>query len=72
MPSDVERLGRHPVALVDQAEQEMLGADVVVVEQARFLLRQHDHTAGPVGEPFEHDPERTTVSVPEPGGGCAV
>ena len=32
----------------------MLGADVVVVEQARFFLRQHHHSAGPVGEAFEH------------------
>ena len=32
----------------------MLGADVVVVEQARFFLRQHHHSSSPVGEPLEH------------------
>ena len=50
----LERLGRDALALVDQAEQDVLGADVVVVEQARFFLRQDDHSAGPVGEAFEH------------------
>ena len=41
MPSDLERLGGDALALVDQPEQDVLGADVAVVEQARFLLRQH-------------------------------
>ena len=68
----LERLGRHALTLVDQAEEDVLGADVVVVEAARLLLRQHDHSAGPVGEPLEHAPERTTVGVPEPGAPAAV
>ena len=49
----LERLGGDAFALVDQPEQDVLGADVVVVEQPRFLLRQHDDPAGPVGEAFE-------------------
>ena len=49
----LERLGGDAFALVDQAEQDVLGADVVVVEEARFLLGQHDDSAGPVGEAFE-------------------
>ena len=32
----------------------MLGADVVVAEETRFLLREHDDVPRPVGEPFEH------------------
>jgi hypothetical protein len=28
---------------VDEAEQDVLGADVVVVEHPRLFLRQHDH-----------------------------
>ena len=53
-PQRLQRLGRHALALVDEAEQDVLGADVVVVEQARLLLRQHHHSASPVGEPLEH------------------
>ena len=48
----------------------MLGADVVVVEQTRLFLRQHDHAAGPVGESLEHAPERTTLRLPEPAAGA--
>ena len=49
-----ERLRGDALALVDQAEEDVLGSDVVVVEQARFLLRQHDHSAGSIGKAFEH------------------
>ena len=58
----LERLGGDAFALVDQAEEDVLGADVVVVEQARFFLRQHDHSAGPVGEAFEHGGNPPLVS----------
>jgi hypothetical protein len=50
----LEGLGGHSLALVDQPEQDVLRADVVVVEQACFLLGEHDDPSGPVGEPFEH------------------
>ena len=50
----LERLGRDAFALVDQPEEDVLRADVVVVEQARFLLRQHHHSASPISEAFEH------------------
>ena len=53
-PEALQSLGSDTLTLVDQAEQDVLGPDVVVVEHARFLLRKHDHPAGPVGEPFEH------------------
>ena len=48
-----EGLGGDALALVDEAEEDVLGADVVVVQEACFLLRQHDDPAGPVGEAFE-------------------
>ena len=48
-----ERLGGDAFALVDQPEQDVLGADVVVVQQARFFLRQNHDPTGPIGEPFE-------------------
>src|SRR6476620_6807894 len=50
----LECLGSDTLALVDQAEQDVLGPDVVVVEHARLFLRQHHNPTGPVGEPFEH------------------
>jgi hypothetical protein len=50
----LQRLRRDALTLVDQAEQDVLGADVVVVEHPRLFLREHDHPAGPVGEPLEH------------------
>jgi hypothetical protein len=38
---------------VDEAEEDVLGADVVVVEEARFLLGEDHHPASPVSEAFE-------------------
>ena len=49
----LEGLGGDAFALVDEPEQDVLGADVVVVEEPSFLLRQHDDPSGPVGEAFE-------------------
>jgi hypothetical protein len=39
---------------VDETEEDVLGADVVVVEHPRLFLREHDHSPGAVREPFEH------------------
>ena len=50
----LQSLGGDAFTLVDEAEQDVLGADVVVVEHARLFLREHDHPTGPVGEPFKH------------------
>src|SRR6266516_2633818 len=44
-----QRLGGGAFALVEQAEQEVLGADVVVVQEPGLLLGEHDHSPGPVG-----------------------
>ncbi len=52
-PERLEGLGGHTLTLVDEAQEDVLGADVVVVEQACLFLRQHHHPAGPVGEPLE-------------------
>ena len=45
-----EDLGRDALALADQAQEQVLGADVVVVEPLRFLLRKLQHLARPLGE----------------------
>ena len=55
--ADTERLqglGGDALALVNEAEQDVLCTDVVVVEQARFFLRQHDHSPSPVGKALKH------------------
>ena len=40
--------------LTQEAEQKVLGADVVVVELPRFFLRMHDDGTGSIGEALEH------------------
>ncbi len=39
---------------MDQAEQDVLGPYVIVIQQAGLFLRQHDDSAGPIGESLEH------------------
>ncbi|GMA18154.1 hypothetical protein GCM10025862_01750 [Arsenicicoccus piscis] len=50
----LQGLRRDAFALVDEAEQDVLGPDVVVVEHAGLFLGQHHHASSTVGEPFEH------------------
>ena len=50
----LQRLRGDTLALVDEAEQDVLGADVVVVEHLRLFLGEDDHPAGPVGKALEH------------------
>ena len=50
----LEGLGRNALAFVDEAEQNVFGADVAVVEQPRFFLGEHNDSSCPVGKSFEH------------------
>src|SRR5205085_12417548 len=50
----LQRLGRYTFTLVDEAEQDVLGADVVVIEHPGFFLRQYNNPPRPVGKPLEH------------------
>ena len=50
----LEGLGCNAFTLVDEAEQDVLGADVAVVEQPGFFLREHDDSSCSVGKSFEH------------------
>ena len=50
----LERLGRDAFTLVDEAEQDVLGADVVVAEHPCLFLGQDDDPTGTVGKPLEH------------------
>lgn len=38
----------------EQPQQDVLGAEVVVVEESRLFLREDDGTAGGIGEAIEH------------------
>ena len=53
-PKGLERLGRHALTLVDEAQQDVLGADEIVVEQSRLFLGQDQDPSGSVSETFEH------------------
>jgi len=50
----VERARRQPLLLAQQAEQHVLGADVVVAQGARFLLGEDHGLPSPFGEALEH------------------
>ena len=50
----VEDARRHAFLLAEQAEQQVLGADVVVLEGARLFLGEDHDLPGAFGEAFEH------------------
>ena len=56
LDGDVERLEHargKTFFFAQQAEQDVLGPDVVVLESARLVLREYDDLASPFCEPFE-------------------
>ena len=53
-PQALQSLGGHALTLVNEAEQDVLGADVVVVEHPGLFLGQDDNPPCSVGEPLEH------------------
>src|SRR5207302_7815743 len=55
-PEGLEGLGCDALTLVDEAQQDVLGTDEVVVEQARFLLSEDEHSSGSICEAFEQLP----------------
>src|SRR5690606_4215756 len=59
-----ERLGGEAIALADEPEQDVLGADVAVAQESRFLLGVDDRRPGPVGKPLEHGSMVPTWSQP--------
>src|ERR1700722_4168176 len=46
-----------------EAEQDVLGTDVVVVQHPGFFLSQHHNPSRPVGKPFEHYRRSLTKAV---------
>jgi len=65
----LQGLGGHARTLVNQAQQQVLGADVVVVEEPSLLLGEHHHPPGPVGEPLKQLP---FTSSPRGGSSAAT
>ena len=54
---DVERLEHargETLLLAKEPEQDVLGADVVVLQRPRFVLGKNDHLAGSLCKPLEH------------------
>src|SRR5262249_30505930 len=73
LDGDVEALedaGRKTLLLAQQAEQDVLGADVVVLERTGLVLSENDHLACPLGEPLEHEGHIVArgTAVPSPLG----
>src|SRR6185437_5673478 len=52
-PERPQSLGGQPFFLAHQAEQQVLGADVVVLQQPGFFLSQDYDAAGTVSKPLE-------------------
>src|SRR6266496_3527871 len=61
-PQRLQRPGRHALALMDQTQQEVLSADVIVVQHPGCFLRQDNNPPCPVGKPLEHAPCRPSPS----------
>ena len=53
-PQGLEHFGRQAFALGDNAEQDVLGADVVVAESLGLFLSQHNAAPRALGERFPH------------------
>src|SRR5690606_39994658 len=50
----LQRLGCNAFALVNEAKQNVLSTDVVVVEHLGLFLGQHNYTTSSVSKSFEH------------------
>ena len=50
----LEDIGRHTTAFLHQTEQNVLGADVLVVQSLGFLACQSHDFPGPIGKPVKH------------------
>src|SRR6266568_203268 len=62
----VQDPGRHAIVFADEAEQQVLGAHVVLSQTRRFFLSEEDNTPSPLGEPL---PERSLRTRPWSGIG---
>src|SRR5205823_7660353 len=68
---DVERLEHarcEALLLAKESQQDVLGADVVVLEDPGLLLSEDDHLAGPFGKALEHGAVLLLSGSPEGSG----
>src|SRR5207244_8918480 len=73
LDGDVERLedaGRETLLLAQEAEKDVLGADVVVLQCARFVLGEDDDLASPFCESLEHAPSTLLSYLIPPATSC--
>jgi hypothetical protein len=67
-----ERLGRDTLTFVDEPQEDVLGANKAVVQQARLLLCEDENSASTVCKSFEHPPPPYAVgNSPKSTGGSA-
>ena len=59
----LQHVGGDAGAFLDQAQQDVLGADVFVVEALGLLIGQLHHLAGSIGESFVHSRLRISRST---------
>src|SRR5690606_18261384 len=66
-PQALQSPGTNALTLVDETKEDVLGADVVVVEHPGLFLGQDDNAPRAVGEPLEHlvAPHRAVGQSPE-------
>src|SRR5436305_460027 len=50
----LQHVGRHAGAFLDEAEQDVFGPDVFVIEALRLAVGELHHLPRPIGEPFVH------------------
>ena len=67
-----QRLRRDALVLPDQPEQQVLGADIAVMEEPGLLLCQHDDAPGAIGEPLEHARSPSLAAVRTPAAESAA
>ena len=49
-----QSLRSHSFTFVNESEQDVLCADIAVIQQSGFFLGQHNNTTGPICEAFKH------------------
>ena len=60
----LQDVGGDAASLLDQAEQDVFGADVLVVEALGLLVRQLHHLASTIGEAFIHAVDSDPTILP--------
>ena len=70
---DVERLEHargETLLLAEEPQQDVLGADVVVLQRPRLVLGEDDDLTSPLGEPLKQPSTPLSTTFPLKGRGC--